>query len=87
MEYLAGNIEAVKNAMNGVANNTCGELDAVKYAVNDTVVAGKIFGCGGAVGKKALKAAATGVAPAALASLDDTPAVASDETGDTDETI
>lgn len=86
MEYLAGNVEAVKAAIAGTPNNTCGELSAVNNAVNDTAVTGKIFGYGGAVGKTALKAAVTGVAPVAL-SEESAPSVVSDEPVVEDEII
>lgn len=67
MEYLAGNIEAVRGELNNASTTAmqydAGEVEAVRSIVQGNVVATKIYSCGGEIGRTALVAAMTGVTP------------------------
>ena len=67
MEYLAGNIEAVKGELNNASTTAmqydAGEIEAVRSIVQGNVDANKIYSCGGSTGSTALLAAMTGYTP------------------------
>lgn len=67
MEYLAGNIEAVKGELNNASTTAmqydAGEIEAVRSIVQGNVDANKIYSCGGSIGRTALLAAMTGYTP------------------------
>jgi hypothetical protein len=67
MEYLAGNIEAVRGELNNASTKSmqydAGEVEAVRSIVQGNVDANKIYSCGGSTGSTALLAAMTGYTP------------------------
>lgn len=67
MEYLAGNIEAVKGELNNASTTVmqydAGEVEAVRSIVQGNVDPKKIYSCGGSIGSTALLAAMTGYVP------------------------
>ena len=67
MEYLAGNIEAVRGELNNASTTVmqydAGEVEAVRSIIQGNVDANKIYSCGGSTGSTALLAAMTGYTP------------------------